>query len=140
MSRTITRLFDNFADAERAVAELERMGIPHRDISLIGANADKAHDHRGPYDDGRTAGDHAARDAGKGAATGTAIGGVGGLLAGLGLLAAPGLGPVVAAGWLASTLGGAGVGAAAGGAAGGMVGALTHAGESDENAQVYAEG
>jgi hypothetical protein len=140
MSRTISRLFDNFADAERAVAELERMGVPHRDISLIAGNADKAHDHRAPYDDGRTAGDHAARDAGKGAATGGAIGGVGGLLAGLGLLAIPGLGPVVAAGWLASTLVGAGVGAAAGGAAGGLIGALKHAGESDENAQVYAEG
>ncbi|HEY2047905.1 MAG TPA: hypothetical protein VGH03_01075 [Caulobacteraceae bacterium] len=140
MSRTITRLFDNFADAERAVAELERMGVPHRDISLIAGNADKSHDHRGPYDDGRTPGDHAARDAGKGAATGGAIGGVGGLLAGLGLLAIPGLGPVVAAGWLASTLVGAGVGAAAGGAAGGLIGALKHAGESDENAQVYAEG
>ena len=140
MSRTVTRLFDNYADAERAVSELERMGVPHRDISIVASNADKAHDHRGAYDHGRTAGDDSARDAGKGATTGGVIGGVGGLLAGLGLLAIPGLGPIVAAGWLASTVVGAGVGAAAGGATGGLIGALKHAGESDEDAHVYAEG
>ena len=48
------------------------------------------------------------------------MGGGAGLLAGLGLLAIPGLGPVVAAGWLAAPA----VGAAAGAAAGGLVGAL----------------
>ncbi len=56
------------------------------------------------------------------------------------MLAIPGLGPVVAAGWLASTAAGAVIGAIAGGATGGLVGALKHAGESDEDAQVYAEG
>ena len=54
----------------------------------------------------------------------------------LGLLAIPGLGPVVAAGWLASTA----AGAAAGAATGGIVGALTQAGVSDEDASRYAEG
>jgi hypothetical protein len=58
------------------------------------------------------------------------------LLAGLGLLAIPGLGPVVAAGWLASTA----LGAVAGGAAGGLIGALTAAGVSQEDAHVSAEG
>lgn len=142
MSRTITRLFDTYADAERAVAELERLGVPHRDISLVANNTHGAHDHHGGFtsEDGHTTGDHAAADAGKGAATGGVVGGVGGLLAGLGLLAIPGLGPVVAAGWLAATVVGAGVGAAAGGAVGGLVGALTHAGETPENAEVYAEG
>jgi hypothetical protein len=57
-------------------------------------------------------------------------------LAGLGLLAIPGLGPVIAAGWLAS----AAVGALAGGATGGIIGALTQAGVKDEDAQLYAEG
>jgi hypothetical protein len=142
MTKTITRLFDNYIDAERAVGELERMGVPHRDISLIANNADGSHDHRGDRrsGDGRTATDRAAQDAGKGAATGGVIGGAGGLLAGLGMLAIPGLGPVVAAGWLASTAVGALVGAAAGGATGGLVGALTHAGESEKDAHVYAEG
>jgi hypothetical protein len=58
------------------------------------------------------------------------------LLAGLGLLAIPGLGPVVAAGWLASTA----LGAIVGGTAGGLIGALTAAGVSKEDAHVYAEG
>jgi hypothetical protein len=58
------------------------------------------------------------------------------LLAGLGLLAIPGLGPVVAAGWLASTA----LGAAAGAATGGVVGALTQAGISKEDAPIYAGG
>ena len=64
------------------------------------------------------------------------LGGAAGLLAGLGLLAIPGLGPVVAAGWLAATA----VGAAAGAATGGIVGALTEAGVSKEEAPLYAEG
>ena len=142
MTKTITRLFDTYTDAERAVRALEGMGVPHRDISLVANNADKAHDHHGPHTpgDGYTAGDHAAEDAGKGATTGTVLGGAGGLLAGLGLLAIPGLGPVVAAGWLASTAVGALAGAAAGGATGGLIGALKHAGESEADAHVYAEG
>ena len=45
-------------------------------------------------------------------------------------------GPVVAAGWLAATA----VGAAAGAATGGVIGALTQAGVSKEDAEVYAEG
>ena len=64
------------------------------------------------------------------------VSGTAGLLAGLGLLAIPGLGPVVAAGWLAATA----VGAAAGAATGGVVGALTEAGVSREDADSYAEG
>jgi len=51
------------------------------------------------------------------------------------MLAIPGLGPVVAAGWLASLA----VGAAAGATAGGLVGALVSAGTSDDHAHVYSE-
>lgn len=127
MSKTITRMYDNYGDARAAVNDLERLGVPHGDISII------AKDHDG--DDTR-----AAEDAGKGATTGAAIGGVGGLLAGLGILAIPGLGPVVAAGWLVSTAVGAGVGAVAGGAVGGLVGALEKEGVSEHDAHVYSEG
>jgi len=51
-------------------------------------------------------------------------------------MAIPGVGPLVAAGWLATTLAGAGAGAVAGG----LVGALTGAGVSREEAEVYEEG
>jgi hypothetical protein len=57
-------------------------------------------------------------------------------MSGLGLLAIPGVGPVVAAGWLVATL----AGAAAGGVTGGAIGALTEAGVGKDEADVYAEG
>jgi hypothetical protein len=55
------------------------------------------------------------------------------------MLAVPGLGPVVAAGWLASTAAGAAAGAAGGGVIGGILGALTHEGVDKKDAEVYAE-
>ena len=59
-----------------------------------------------------------------------------GLLTALGVIAIPGLGPLVAAGVLATTL----AGTVAGAAAGGLLGALTDYGVSEEDAHVYAEG
>ena len=149
MSRTITRLFDTHVQAVSAVETLERSGVDHDRISIVSNNADKWHDgHKhaggskaGPLGDANRDGENDVADgAGKGATTGGLIGGAGGLLAGLGMLAIPGLGPVVAAGWLASTAVGAVVGAVAGGATGGLLGALKEAGHSDEEANVYAEG
>jgi hypothetical protein len=131
VTQTITGLFDSYADAAAAVDDLETAGIPHKDISIVANDPARRTSERG---------DKAGEDAGKGAGIGAAVGGVGGLLAGIGLLAIPGLGPVVAAGWLASTVVGAVGGAVVGGAAGGLVGALTHAGVSEEDAHVYAEG
>lgn len=135
MSKTITRLFDNHADARNAVQDLERLGIPHDDLSIIANNADGSHgdgsDHEGVNDHG---------DVTRGVSTGALLGGAGGLLAGLGMLAIPGLGPIVAAGWLASTLAGAGIGAAGGAATGTIVGALKNAGHDEDEAHVYSEG
>jgi hypothetical protein len=71
-----------------------------------------------------------------GAAAGALVGGGGGLLAALGLIAIPGIGPLVAAGVLATTL----VGAAGGSVVGGLIGALTDYGVSEEDAHVYSEG
>ena len=79
---------------------------------------------------------NAGAGAKRGAVAGTAVGGGLGLLAGIGALAIPGVGPVVAAGWLVATLAGAGVGAGAGG----LLGALTGAGVGEEESHVYAEG
>ena len=141
MTQAVTRLFDTHEQAESAVRRLEAAGVPHKDISLIANNAEGRHLTGGRRDDAD--GDHdndAAEGAGKGATPGGLLGGAGGLAAGLGMLAIPGLGPVVAAGWLAATAVGAAVGAAAGAAAGGLLGALKDAGHSDEEAHVYAEG
>jgi hypothetical protein len=137
---TISRLYDDYDTAARAVAALERGGLPSGDISIIANNAE------GWYDDRSSATRRVDRDADgtddrvEGAATGAGIGatvgGVAGLLAGLGLMAIPGLGPVVAVGWLASTA----LVAAAGGATGGLIGALTQTGIGEDEAHAYAEG
>jgi hypothetical protein len=148
MTQIVTRLFDSFSDAQHAVIELERAGVPHGDISIVSHKDDTTQPNgvrrepegahlREPRD--TTAPEAAAGDAGIGAAAGGAIGAAGGVLAGLGLIAIPGLGPVVAAGWLAAAAVGAVTGAVVAGAAGGLVGALTHAGVSQEEADFYAE-
>jgi hypothetical protein len=134
MSKTITRLFDDYSDATTAVRDFEALGISHDDISIVASNANGKHgtdEHDGINDDG---------DVTKGTTTGALLGGAGGLLAGLGLLAIPGLGPIVAAGWLAATAAGAGIGAIGGAATGGLVGALKNAGHTEEEANIYSEG
>jgi hypothetical protein len=136
MTVTISRLYDNYSDAQAAVRGLESAGVPHSDISIVANNSDSWFSPDKKVDRDRDGVDDRAEGAGKGAGIGAGLGGAAGLLAGLGLLAIPGLGPVVAAGWLASTA----LGAAAGAATGGVVGALTQAGISKEDAPLYAEG
>ncbi len=147
MTGTIVRLFDDASEAIRAAERLEAMGVHHNDISLVANNREGWYDEKEGirrdrlrrYDD-RDDDNEAAEGAASGAGLGGVLGGGAGLLAGLGMLAIPGLGPVVAAGWLASTAAGAAVGAVAGGVLGGIVGALTKEGVSREDAEVYAEG
>lgn len=136
MTITISRLYDNYSDAQRAVNDLEAAGVSHSDISIVANNSDNWYSADKKIDRDRDGVDDRAEGAGAGAGIGAGVGGAAGLLAGLGLLAIPGLGPVVAAGWLAATA----VGAAAGAAAGGIIGALTEAGVSKDDAETYAEG
>ena len=141
MKRTITRLFDTRPQAEAAVRELERMGVPNDDISIVAADHGAAESRSFGNHEANSGGENdAVQGAGKGATAGGAIGAGAGLLAGLGVLAIPGLGPVIAAGWLATTAAGAVAGAVAGGATGGILGALKHAGVNEDDANVYAEG
>jgi hypothetical protein len=140
MTVTISRLYDSYSEASAAVANLEAAGVRHNDISILASNADNwysADRKPGTFPDRDLDGkDDRAEAASTGAGVGAAVGGAAGLLAGLGLMAIPGVGPVVAAGWLVATL----TGAVAGGATGGVIGALTKAGVSKEDADVYAEG
>ena len=131
MSVVITRLFDTYEHATQAVGELEASGIPHSDISIVANNQGGAIPAGETVEDG-----DAGTGAGTGATIGTVLGGGAGLLAGLGMLAIPGVGPVVAAGWLIATAVGAGVGAGAGG----LLGSLVGAGVDEADAHVYAEG
>jgi hypothetical protein len=139
VSITLSRLYDDYAAATLVLQELESAGIPASEISIVASNAENWYSSRGTtssaskHDRDRDGADNGAAT---GAGVGATVGGIAGLLAGLGIIAIPGIGPVVAAGWLASTA----VIAAAGGVAGGILGALTEAGVSEDDAQVYAEG
>lgn len=123
--RTLTKVYENHDVARRVVNELETAGFPSSSISLL-ANKSVSDQYADVED---------ASEAGTGAGVGTAVGGAVGLLTGLGLLAIPGLGPVVAAGWLASTA----LGAVAGGVTGGLVGALIDADVPEDHAHIYSE-
>jgi len=138
MSVTITRLYDSHSEAHAVVEALRAANVGERNISVLASNVDEWHRDNTPatYPDKDFDGkDDRAEAAGTGAGVGAVLGGTVGALTGLGIMAIPGVGPIVAAGWLVATL----AGAAAGGATGGIIGALTQAGASPEEAEIYAE-
>lgn len=126
--QTISGLFDTYEHATAAVHALHEAGVAHADISLVSFTpADYEPDNVG---EGTTTG----------AEVGAGLGAAGGLLAGLGIIAIPGLGPVIGGGWLFATAIGAIAGAGIGAATGGLVGTLTSAGVPEADAHVLAEG
>ncbi len=110
MEKTVVGAFQDHHSAETVVDELKHRGVPEKDISLV------ARDH-GKTKEGHPGSHGGMHDLSSGIGWGGTIGGVTGLLAGVGALAIPGIGPIVAAGPLAATL----TGAAAGGIAGGLM-------------------
>jgi len=119
--QTITALYDDRQQALSAVHALRDNGIDEAEISVVANNV---------------AGDPVADQAGEGAEVGAMTGGGVGFLASVGAFAIPGIGPVMAGGWLLATVGGAAVGALVGG----LIGALANAGVPELDAHVYAEG
>ncbi len=140
MIRTLSALYDTDFDADSAIRELEAMGIPQENISLIANNADDGYLIRREQPREVRTGTEAGSGASAGAAFGAVLGGTGGLLAGMGMLAIPGVGPVVAAGWLVAAAVGAAGGAIVGSAGGGLIGAMISSGVPEEQAHIYAEG
>ena len=140
MTKTLTRVYSDYASAELAVRELKDAGLGGSHIGIVASNAEGWHKPGGgdvdpKHDKDRDGKDDRAEGAVTGGGLGAIAGGVAGVAAGLGALAIPGIGPVVAAGWLAALASGA----VAGGAAGGIIGALVESGASKENAELYAE-
>lgn len=132
--QTLVALYRNFNDAQNAVDELVRNGVDRSMISLVANNA------TGEYTDYVRDDDDAVK-AEEGAAFGAASGGIIGALVGLGALAIPGIGPVIAAGPLIAALTGGAVGALAGAPTGGLVAGLVKTHHIDDvDAEVYAEG
>lgn len=134
MAQTVSAIFDTYADASAAVLRLRDAGFADSAIAIT--SNDRTFDRSNLGDYRYNESPDNAGPAATGAAMGTIAGGAAGLMTGLGLIAIPGVGPLVAAGWLASTL----VGAGAGGAAGGLVGAIAGTGASEDDAHAYAEG
>ncbi|MEG6520414.1 hypothetical protein [Desulfotomaculum sp. 1211_IL3151] len=108
--KTITGFFSSKDQAERAIKELRRNGYD-KEISMVAKDDEKMQE--GPRTSNFTGGDGVA----DGAVGGATIGGLAGLALGVGALAIPGFGPLVAAGPIAAILSGAATGGIAGGLA-----------------------
>lgn len=133
--------FEDRADAERAINALRDAGFPGDRIGV--ALRDRTAQGQIVEDTGAT-GSKAAEGAATGALGGSLLGGLVGWLVGLGALAIPGIGPVVAGGALATAFGLAGgtavAGAGIGAAAGGLLGALVGMGIPEEEARYFETG
>jgi hypothetical protein len=135
---TICRLYDSYADANQVVLALEAAGVPPSETSVISNNSDtwySANKIAARIPQGK--GDASGNGKAEGAVLGATIGATAATAASLvTMLAIPGVGAVVGVGWLAAMLGSLAIG----GVAGGLLGALSNAGISEEDAQVFVEG
>jgi hypothetical protein len=129
MKKTVVGLVDTREQAQSIVDDLLGNAFNRDDISFVSQ-----------YDHGNSAVETTPIGGAEiGARTGAAVGGIGGFLVGIaGVVgfALTGIGAVIAAGPLVTTLAGAGAGAVAGG----LIGALTHMGVSEKAARYFAEG
>jgi len=120
-------IFKDRLSAERAVDRLKSEGFRNSDVSVLMPSAEStrefAHEKNTKAPEGAVAG----------AGTGAVIGGTLGWLAGIGMLAIPAVGPLIAAGPIVALLAGAG----AGGAIGGLTGALVGMGIPEFEAKRY---
>ncbi len=130
MSSKNTAVFGIYATpatAEAAVDHLISKGFTNASISVLLPDDEStrafAHEKNTKAPEGATAG----------VTTGGVIGGTLGLLAGIGALAIPGVGPLIAAGPIMASLAGLGIG----GAVGGIVGALVGMGIPEYEAKRY---
>jgi hypothetical protein len=120
-------IYKSSAQAEHAVDRIAAAGFSPNDISVLlpdtQSSKEFAHEKNTKAPEG----------AATGVTTGGVVGGTLGLLAGIGALAIPGLGPFIAAGPIMASLAGLGVG----GAVGGLIGALVGMGIPEYEAKRY---
>src|SRR5688572_9522730 len=135
---TVAAAFEDRDDAQRAINALKDAGFSADQIGV--ALRDRTAQGQLVEDTGTKA----AEGATSGALGGGLLGGIVGWLVGIGALAIPGIGPVVAGGALATALGLAGgtaaAGAGIGAVAGGLVGALVGLGIPDDEAKYFESG
>src|SRR5580704_8753225 len=120
-------IYKSAVQAEQAVDRILKAGFSNNDISVLLPDAQSskefAHEKNTKAPEGTTTG----------VTTGGVVGGALGLLAGIGALAIPGVGPFIAAGPIMGALAGLGVG----GAVGGFIGALVGMGIPEYEAKRY---
>jgi hypothetical protein len=109
-------IYQTYADAEYAVDALRSEGFRNTDVSVLFP------ENKGTKDFAVEKNTKAPEGTAAGATTGVVVGGVLGWLAGIGALAIPGVGPLIAAGPIMAALAGVGVGGAVGGITGALVG------------------
>jgi len=120
-------IYSTRAGAEDAIDQLRSNGFRVEDISVL------LPENLGSKDLRTEKSTKAPEGATAGATSGAVIGGTLGLLAGIGTLALPGVGPLIAAGPIMAALAGLG----AGGAVGGLTGALIGTGFPEYEARRY---
>jgi len=109
-------IYSSLASADNATDALVRAGFPASDISAL------LPDNLGTKEIGTQKATKAPEGAATGAGSGAVLGGALGLLAGIGAIAIPGVGPFIAAGPIMAALAGIGVGGAVGGVTGALIG------------------
>lgn len=116
MAKAIVCIAKSADQADRIIEDLMASHFSNEDISILfpdkTGTRDLAHERNTKAPEGAAAG----------AGAGGLVGGAVGLLAGLGMVAIPGLGPFLAAGPILAALSGAAVGATVGGVTGTLVG------------------
>jgi hypothetical protein len=127
MASAVYCIANSDSQAVQIANRLRKSGFSASDISVL------APDRSGVRDLGHENTTKAPEGATAGASSGAVLGGALGWLAGVGMLAIPGVGPLIAAGPILATLSGA----ALGGTMGGMTGALIGAGIPEFEAQQY---
>src|SRR3984885_664375 len=110
-------IYSTRSAVENATDSLVKAGFPSSAISVLLPEA-----LGGPKEMGTEKATKAPEGTAAGVTTGGIIGGTLGVLAGVGLLAIPGLGPFIAAGPIIAGLAGLGVGGAVGGVTGALIG------------------
>jgi hypothetical protein len=114
--KAVFGIYTTVAAADSATDQLVRSGFPSADVSAL------LPENLGSKPIGTEKATKAPEGAATGAGSGAVLGGALGLLAGIGALAIPGVGPLIAAGPIMATLAGVGVGGAVGGFTGALIG------------------
>lgn len=127
MSSCVYAIANTDAQAVRIATRLKASGFTPSDISIL------APDRSGLRELGHENSTKAPEGAAAGAGSGAVLGGALGWLAGIGVLAIPGVGPLIAAGPILAALSGAAIG----GSLGGMSGALIGMGIPEYEAKQY---